>query len=928
MSARQPDVLAAVKGGRLIIAIVLGVALVAALGRALTGFYVEVLWQSETGYLPVYWRRLAWEAGVRGIAGVVVGILVYINLKIASTTLGGIQIRRRFGNLEISEQIPRRYVTLAMASAAAVLGLWFGASVTPGIGRQVLTAVSAPEWGTVDPVLGRDLSFYVFWIPVLQSALVYALTTAFLVFTLATAGYAATGALSWMRGKVQAQPVARAHLGGILSVFFILLAAQLKLSQYGLLLDGNSSVQRIFGFTDAQARMPAFQTLSVICLAAAGATFWGAWKNRPWPIIGSFLTVILGSMLIGNLYPSLIQSFRVEPNELEREREYIEHSLDFTRRAFGLDDLERRGFRYSATAPIDWALAEQQFAGLPGWNEGPLLTTYREIEARFPYYNFDDVSIDRYDTPTGPVPVAISVRQIDPNGIQDDNWQNLHLRERYVAGLGAVASVATTRSPEGRPEMLLFGIPPEVRSGHAAAASLGLVRPQIYFGTQAQNDYAVATSGPDQYLAPDGSPGTPGVDFPAGIPLAGGLRTALLAWRFQQINLLFSSELNDDSRLIHRRRVVDRVLSIAPFLRFAEQPYPVIHDGRIVWILEGFSGTLAMPLAATYEFGEIRNRVNYVRNSVKITVDAVTGAVDFYRVPIADPLTDAYEAAYPGLFQPMSEMPAGLRAHLRYPKTLVELQSRVLLQYHQETAEAFHGQQDVWREPQELADSPSPVPYRPEYGIYRLPDEDEARFQLTTVFVPAGRENLTSILIARIDDMGVPETILMDVPVADQVLGPRQVEVQIEQDPIISQQFSLWRTGGSRVWTGHLHLVPVGNRLLYMEPIFLAAEEDAIPPLRRFVISDGVNVVMAESLRDAIAQLAGSGYAQSAPGATGAPNTGAGPGTPTQTDGWPAAALDLLERAEQRARDGDWQGYGQALDELRALLRRLGAGGA
>lgn len=925
MSTRQPDVLAAVRGGRLIIAVVLGVALLAALARAFTGFYVEVLWQAETGYLPVFWRRLTWEVGVRTLAGVAVGILVYVNLKVASTTLGGIQIRRRFGNLEISEQIPRRYVTWAMASAAGVLGLWFGASVTPGIGRQVLTAMAAPAWGVTDPILNRDLGFYVFWIPVLQSALVYTLTTAFLMFTLATAGYAATGALTWSRGRVQAQQVARVHLGSILAVFFVLLAAQLKLSQFSLLMDGNSSVQGIFGFADAQARMPAFQTLSVLCLAAAAGAAWGAWKNRPWPIFGAFLTVILGSMLIGNLYPSLIQSFRVEPNELERERPYIEHSLEFTRTAFGLHEMDRRGYEYAASDPIDWELAARQFAGLPVWNEGPLLTTFREIEARYPYYEFDDVTIDRYDTPAGPVPVAISVRQIDPAGIQDDNWQNLHLRELYVAGLGAVASVATTRSPEGRPEMVLS---PEVRSGERGIASLRLDRPQIYYGTHPQEEYAVATSGPTQYLAPDGSPGVPGIDFPRGIPLAGGIRTALLAWRFRAVNLLFSSELNDDSRLIYRRRVMERALAIAPFLRFAEQPYPVVADGRVVWILEGFSGTLAYPLAATYDFGDIRTRVNYVRNSVKVTVDAVTGAIDFYRVPIPDPLTDAYEAAYPGLLRPISEMPETLREHLRYPKTLLDLQSRVLLQYHQETAQAFHGQQDVWREPQELADSPSPVPYRAEYGIYRLPDEDDARFQLTTVFVPAGRENLTSMLVARVDGLGVPETILMDVPVADQVLGPRQVEVQIEQDPLISQQFSLWRTGGSRVWTGHLHLVPVGRRLLYMEPIFLAAEEDAIPPLRRFVISDGVNVVMAETLEMAIAQMAGSGYSQPAPSPTSGTQTSGEAGVASDPAGaWPAAALDLLERAEASARAGDWQGYGQALEELRALLTRLGAGG-
>ena len=925
MSTNLNDVLRALRGGRLVIFAVLCLVLIAILGRALTALYVEVLWQAQAGYAGVFWRRIAWEWAVRFTAGAVVGGLVFGNLKVASTTLGGIQIRRRFGNIEISEQIPKRYVTWAMLGTGALLGLWFGASVPPGIGRRLLLAISAPTWGTVEPILGRDLGFYVFWFPLLASAITYALIVAFLIFTLATAGYAATGALAWNRGRLQAHGVARLHLGSILTAFFLLLAVRLWLGRFDLLLNGNSGVQNIFGFADAQARLPALQTLTVISVGAAVATFWGAWKNRPWPVIGAFAGVMLGSILIGNVYPALIQSFRVEPNELERETPFIEYSLEYTRRGFGLDSLERRGFDYQGDADIDWSEAAEQFAGLPVWGESPLLTTYREREALFPYYDFDDVAIDRYPTSEGVVPTAVAVRQVDQQGIQDPNWQNLHLRERYVAGMGAVASVATTRSPEGRPELVVRGIPPVVTSSTVGTLQVTLTRPQVYFGTREQEQYAVVTPGPDQYMAPDGGPGEPGVDFPEGISMSSGLRTALLAWHFSDANLIFSSELTDDTRLIHRRGVVERALAIAPFLQFSEPPYPVLTDGRIVWMLEGFTGTRAYPLSAVHQLpGTTRRPISYVRNSVKITVDAVTGDIDFYRVPIEDPLADAYAEAYPGLFKEMSEMPSGLREHLRYPRSLLGLQGRVLLQYHQETAAAFHGQQDVWRQPQELSVNSSTVPYRPEYAIYRLPDETEARFQLTTVFVPEGRDNLTAILVARTDAAGVPETILMDVPVDDQVLGPRLIEAQVEQDPLISQQFTLWRTGGSQVWTGHLHLVPVGRRIVYMEPVFLAAEADAIPELRRFVVSDGSRVVMTETLPEAIAQLSGNetdALTERGPSDEAATPSSGAEGT------WPVAALDLLERAEAAARNGDWQGFGEALDELRRLLERLGAGG-
>ena len=501
--------------------------------------------------------------------------------------------------------------------------------------------------------------------------------------------------------------------------------------------------------------------------------------------------------------------------------------------------------------------------------------------------------------------------------------------------MGAVASLASIRSPEGRPEMLMTGIPPEASSDAPALDGLELTRPEIFFGTRLQPPYAVVNPGPEQYLAPDSAPGVPGVDFPRGIQLTSRIRRALLAWRFRDANLLIAPALNEESRFIFRRRVVERAVAVAPFLGFPEAPYPVVADGRVVWILEGFTSTGGFPLSTVNAFGNFGSaRVTYVRNSFKVTVDAVSGQVDLYRVPIEDPLADTYGRAYPDLFKPISEMPPEIRDHIRYSRELLNLQGRVLLRYHQETAPAFYGQQDVWDEPQELAENTSPVQYRPEYGLYQLPGEDEARYQLTTVFVPAGRQNLTGVLVARTDASGEPELNLIDVAVEDQVPGPRQIEALVEQDPQISQQFSLWRTGGSEVWTGHLHLVPIGNRFLYLEPVFLAAEEDAIPELRRFVVSDGVRVAMTESLGDAIGQLAGLDVPTAVNDLSAVTNLsevtdlseGAPPGVATAD--WPSAALILLEEAESRAREGDWQGFGEALDRLRALLRTLEAGGA
>ena len=925
MTKATPQILSALRGGRLIIAVVVAIGLLIAFGRAFAAAYVEVLWQTQSGYASVFWKRVLWEWGIRGLAALVVALLVLVNLKIASTTLGGIQIRRRFANIEISEQIPKQFVLWGMLVAAALLGLWFGAAVPPNLGIQALLLLSADAWGIVDPVLLKDVGWYVFWLPVLGGAVTLALIVTFLVFTLVTAGYAATGAMRWSRNGLEAQDLPRLHLGILLAVFLLLLAARLALQGYFLLLDGNSPVQGIFGFSDAEARLPALQTLTVICVAAAAGTVWGAWKNRAGPLIASFGSVVIGAVVIGQFWPSLFQRYWVEPNELDRETPYIEYNLEFTRIGFGLDDLERRPFDFASDEAVDWSSAGQQFAGLPVWSQSALLATYRELEALFPYYDFGDVTIDRYPSPSGPVTVALSVRQVDPAGIQDPNWQNRHIRKRYVVGAGTVASLASVRTPEGRPEMLMSGIPPEVVPGAREVPGLRLDRPDIFFGTR-QQLYAVVNPDTEEYLAPDAAAGVPGVDFPLGIELTSRLRRALLAWHFGDPNLFLASELTESSRFIYRRLAIERALAIAPFLRIPEQPYPVVAEGRVFWLVEAFTGTGAFPLSTANDFGTVRSDVSYVRNSVKVTVDAVTGRVEFYRVPIDDPLADAYDRAFPGLFRPIDEMPSEIREHLRYPRSLLSLQSRVLLLYHQETAVTFHGQQDVWNEPQELAENTSPVPYRPEYGLYALPGETESDFHLTTVFVPAGRQNLTGMLVGRTDASGVPETILFDVPVADQVPGPRQVEALVEQDPEISQQFSLWRTGGSEVWTGHLHLVPVGNRVVYLEPVFLAAEADAIPELRRYVVSDGRRVAMTESLGEAIRQLAGFELA--------APLTDPAPLLPQGVEAldvppaaqWSSAALELLQRAEANAREGDWQGFGEALAELRSLLETLESG--
>ncbi|MFC1660648.1 UPF0182 family protein [Gemmatimonadota bacterium] len=919
------------RGGKVLLLVAVSVGAALLLGRAVASLFVEVLWFDSVGYGSVFWTRTLAEGGMRVLAGVVTALLAFLNFRIVATTLSDIQIKRRFGNLEIAERIPRSTIRWGVTMGALLLGLWLGASFPRGAGLRLLLLLNAPSWGLPVPPLGRDASFFVFSLPILGGLLIFGLGLTFLLFAFSAAGYAATGSLTFRGGRPTLAPLPRKHLALLGAVFLFLLAGRIWIGQYLLFLDGNSGVQGIMGFSDAHARIPGYRALGLLTGGAGILVWWAGFRRRTAALVGGGVAVLLGGLILVQLYPEVVQRFQVEPNELERETPFIEANLHFTRVGFGLEGLERRDYDYGQNLQPDWPLASGQFAGLPVWTTDALLTTFQAVEARFPYYDFEEVAIDRYPSAQGLQPVALAVREIDPAGIGDPNWQNLHLRTRFLAGQGAVASAASSRTPEGRPPMFLSGIPPVFSDDPSAPPALRMTEPSVYFGSRPQL-YAILNpdslgsveaqgrgSGEERLgrVEPRGPTGV------QGIRIGNPLRTLALAWRFRDPNLFFSSEVSRDSHFVFRRQVVERAAAIAPFLRFLEAPYPVLFDGRVVWILEAFTFTRSFPLSSPQELPG-SGSATYLRNSVKVTVDGVTGDVRFYRIDDEDPLLSAWSGVFPDLFLSLEEMPQALRDHLRYPRQLLGLQARVLLQYHQETAPRFHRQQDVWALPQELAQGTRPVPYVPEYGSYRLPGQDKEEFLLSTVFVPAGRQNLTGLLVARCDPERYGELLLFDIPVEEQVPGPRQVEALVEQDPVISQQFSLWRQGGSQVWSGHLHVVPVGQTLLYMEPIFLAAEADAIPELRRFVVSDGRRVAMEPSLGAAIEALTRTS-SPSDPEVPVSPLTAQEVSTPV--GGWPREALDLLEEAEARLREGDWNGFGQALDELRALLRRLSEGG-
>ena len=916
------------KGGRLLVGIFLLLLFGLLLGRWAAAVFVDVLWFSTLDLTDVYWTRFLWEGGARLLVAGVTVLFVWLNLKVVAMTFSGLQVRRRFGDLVIQEQLPESYVRWGIVLAALFLGLWFGIAVPSGTGLRAMLLLNADPWGHAEPIFGRDIGFYIFLLPVLQAMVTYGLVLTVFLVALSAAGYTATGALSWGNGRVSMGDLPRLHLGILAGAFLLLLGFRFYLAPFGLLLDGNSAVQGIFGYADHHARVSAYRMVAFLSVVTAGAVFWGAYRGYLLPAAAGGAALAVGALVLAEVYPSVVQRFQVQPNELERETRYIEDALEFTNWGFGLDRIQRERLDYEPPAEESWDGARERLPRLPVWTENTLLTTFRQIEARFQYYDFHKVAFDRYPTGGRSEPVGVSVREINPAGIPDPNWQNLHLRERYITGMGAVAGELNRRTSEGRLPMFLTAIPPEYRGGEGVPEGLDMTRPAVHIGSQPQL-YSVINGTEEDFLAPDGSLGEVGVDFPQGILMGSFLRTAVLAWRFQDANLILASEVNSESRLVFRRQVQERVRALAPFLHLPEDPYPVVIDGRVMWILEGFTVSDAFPLSRSHPIPGQRS-VNYLRNSVKATVDAVTGETRLYVVDPEDPLIRAYWSGFPSLFQPVEEAPEEVLRHLRYSQYYLNVQSRVLTRFHQRAPPVFHGQQDQWALATQLSVGSQPVEYGSEYSLLMLPGEEEESYVLSTLFVPQGRQNLASFLAARWSPEVGPELLLWDAPVEEQIRGPRQIEAMIEQDPEISQQFALWRQAGSQVWTGHLHLVPVGTTLFYMEPIFLAADSDAIPEIRRYVVSDGERVVMDLTLEGAIAALEaglegvtavgdpleGGEFLNDDPPALEPPPVEQPP-APPPVSGDPLQALD---RAEASLREGDWEGFGRNLRELREIL--------
>ncbi len=763
-------------------------------------------------------------------------------------------------------------------------------------------------FGVVDPLFGRDVGFFVFQLPAYR-ALLGAGT-----FVLVLAAML-VGAIFWLHGAIDLNRPERPMSPGALRVFALLLGAFLLLKaaghwlgRYELLLEPYGAVFGA-GYTVTHVSLPLQWLLIATAVVGAGLAF-AAVRRPDWRLPVAAIVLVFAAGFVDAFLPDVFQRFRVRPDELRLERPYLEKNIAMTRRAYGLEHIESRPF--SAEQKLDASAIGRNratFANVRLWDPGPLLDAYRQLQLIRLYYEFHDVDVDRYPLAGGIRQVMLAAREINPGLLPQNARTWVNQRLQFTHGFGAVMSPVTELEGEGLPTFFLRDIPPRSDVG------IKLDQPRIYFGEQTR-DYVIVNAAAEEFDYPRGDQNVANsYDGRGGIVLGSRLRRAIFAWSFGDLNLLISGNLRPESRLLFRRAIADRIGTIAPFLRLDRDPYLVVSGGRLVWMQDAYT------TASTYPYAEPVPglHLNYIRNAVKVAVDAYDGTVRFYVTDADDPVLAAYARIFPGLFHPLAEMPAELRAHLRYPEDLFLIQSEMYRTYHMTSPEVFYNKEDLWSRPIEGGGEQRSAA-DPYYVIMKLPGEAREELVLMQPMTPANRSNMVAWLAVRNDAPHYGELVEFQFPKERLVYGPQQIEARIDQDTTISQQLSLWNQMGSKVIRGNLLVIPVENAVVYVEPLYLRSTQGQIPELKRVIVAYDDRLAMAQNLDAALAAVFAPGAA--APVEVSLPEAPARP--PAAEPATATSAHDHYRAALEALRGGDWATFGREMD---ALGRALDAAG-
>ena len=827
--------------------------------RALS-IYLSAAWFSSLGFSSVYWYIFKLKIGLFLAFAIITVVLLRTAFWLLETAFAALTIEKRTFvlNNQPVQFSPARFLRPVAWVIAVIFGIVYGLAMKSDWQTFALyfnrVATVRP-----DPVFQKPLGFYLFSLPIYDLISGWLITLAFIVLC-ASIIYSLLAlpqnALKTSRKDLAKRPFSAISLA--LAVFLLLLSWRTYLSRFPYLWEDHQTFSGVT-FAEAKYLLPALYLVSIALLIAAAISLINAFSKRGLRLLLLALALPFAVYLVGvYIVPAYVTSFIVKPNELERETPYIERNIEWTRRAFGLEQVELREFQAENTVEaLDLNANRPTLDNIRLWDWHALQDTLKQIQAIRTYYDFPDVDVDRYNIDENIRQMMVAAREINVKNLPESsrNWINEKLI--YTHGYGLTMNTANGFTPEGMPRFVVSDMPVQ-----SSSKDVKVTRPEIYFGQETNTDVYVKTR-QKEFDYPQGETNTyTSYQGTGGIRIGGRARRMLLAWALGDLSKLpFSDDVNSDSRVLIHRNIRELVNGVAPFLVYDNDPYIVVsNEGRLFWMLDAFTESATYPYSRHHDVGA--NNINYIRNSVKVVIDAYNGTVHFYVFDSQDPLIGAYRATFPALFEDASQMPADLRAHVRYPETLIRVQGQVYGLYHTQSAKVFFQREDVWNVAQQIGldeqNRKQVQPIDPYFVLMQLPGETtHNEFVLILPFTPSGRNNLIGWMAGRCDGDNYGKLLIYNFPKSRLIDGPLQIEARIDQNSQLSSQFTLWNQQGSHVLRGHLLVIPIGRSLLFVEPVYLKAESSPMPELRLVVLATQDRLGYGQTFDEAMTSLFG-----------------------------------------------------------------------
>ncbi|MFH1562946.1 MAG: UPF0182 family protein [Nitrospirota bacterium] len=917
---------------KIVVGLVVLLFILSSLGGQAVNLYTDWIWFGSVGYQAVFMKILTSKIWLGGITGVLFFLLTFINPFLA----GVLSPKRKLLIIEPDLfEIPNKekyepHINKILLGFILLMAIFVGSG---SAGKwteflQFINPITTP-FGLLDPLFSKDISFYVFKLPFIKYIYQLLCFSLGLGAVLTIGVYLFGGALRITTRGLRMTAAFKIHSCLLSSLILGLISVGCILSMYELLY---SSRGVAFGasFTDIHASLPVLKILSLLGLITALSflinIFFTNWKI----VIGLCGLMLVISVVGGRIYPEIIQRFQVAPNEIRMEEPYIKLNIKYTRAAYNLDEVQTKEFPVEETlTQKDLQTNDMTIKNIRLWDQEPLLSTYGQLQEIRTYYKFVGVDNDRYVVNGEYRQMMLSPRELSYEHLPSKIWMNEHLT--YTHGYGICLGPVNRISKEGLPEFMIKDIPP------VSLTDLKLKQPEIYYG-ELPNEYCFVKTKAKEFDYPAGDKNVyTNYTGRGGVPINSLFRKMLFATRFQEPKIFFSNEITNESRVMLYRGIKERIDKICPFISYDQDPYMVISDGKLYWICDGYTATNMYPYSEPMYPKALGRASNYIRNSVKVVVDAYNGDMKFYISDSHDPIIQMYAGIFPEVFLPLENMSQDLRNHLRYPVDMFTIQAMMYSAYHMQDPQVFYNKEDLWAIPKKVvgettAGGATSQAMEPYYTIMKLggapprSGESKEEFILMIPFTPASKDNMIAWLAARCDAPNYGKLLVYNFSKEKLIYGPTQIEARINQDAEISQQLSLWDQHGSNVHRGSLLVIPVENSLLYVQPLYLVAQEGKIPELKRVIVGYGDRIAMKENLEQSLAEIFGGAVmpTEIKEKEQVAPVAEVKEEKTLSIKELAAQGLAYFQNAEKHLREGNWAGYGEQLQKIKEILRTLG----